>query len=1624
MNKKTMLLTKSLAGLLVFTLVAAGCTKKRNAALSDTDAPNTFAIADFGDVQDLNSAYSIQTEGASVELNKSNEAKAQNENGRSAVAAAKVPARLQFMFDNLTVTGQGNQSLPVTFGVDKDFVTVYKIVSTLNGLTALEKQYAQMFEQVSVTNRLARATVKTERLKLINQLQKVSANAGSQKAKNQGTFLVPIFKYAVTAYGTLQRTKNDLREETSNLTLMKTDWAQATHIQISARQDDSSPMAIDANDQETMDRTFSTSRLDRQIMTAGELKNIYQVPTDLQENDLIYTSLDDSGLTITQITQMSKLTQSQLDLLKTNGAYGKIFGCPKSVIEKLKVDKSNAVNDCVMVMRSEVPVNFVRVKIPVKDGTGNQTAVIKLDKVNYTENVGLVSIPQNVEPKRLATDDTYDSNSLLRVSDLKNKEFFFRRTLEDAPLTTSYMIGEAGSVQNVRFELQDNRLIVRRADKLIAYKKGSNDQEIEDLMSIPVIYVRREFKDARGTDYSYPRFVKTNKETAEYVYMNWAQNTLPASDSPIAYYGGGQCIKSTADTVVTDVDNRFDKGVLNFSFQYTVAMEQSEACLGIYNGVGDYNIGSPNHQNNARLKERISFKVNDGSTDKSYVAQVPFRAQNALGYGVWTIGQINPDEHGLHGREGTQTDMPVVQDFRNGRKVIYTLTGMPADQARKKLYVDTTREIVEAWNQAYKRAFKGTELERSGNYLEVQVNGDDGVQAHLGDLDRNIIHFENKVNDSSSTLGVSQVGYNLRSGIVVADSLIVFAGNLENYVASLRRNLKIVNQYRDMIEKFKKEALAELKTEQDASKKPADAPTVSPTTPAEVKKLIGDKKASFAAPLKNVNLRNLRASSDLTRFVQENSSRLSKFNFGTAQMENAFIERVLRKALESSDVDAQDLEGLMAQEMLVSLNSKLGPQDKANLQRRVSLMNVRNQMREHYKNRPGCLLTMREGLGRSFANDSFESAFVSALHFDLGHEMGHSQGLTHNFIGSYDRANFTDEGLAAGENLDKASRNYSSIMDYINPPQLKWDGIGTYDVHALRASHTGLLELSETGIKALQAKSAGALVVNGKFIHVNSIQKVFAATGWTSFSIDKLGSLLRPFKYCTDIDVGYEPVCQRFDMGTTPSEIVDNLALDYEENYINNYYGWDRYDFGYRQEAGALSRTMSTMINMRQFLDETFYKFIIEKSPEGSDYAQGALKAYFFLNQMIHSPDATVPFMSKDRFVATRVETKDDAGNAQTTVAIIEKRALQDIQANKLRLDTIGVENDKVMAMQLLTLKGLPYSKYAQQSFIFSFVDFEKYLMGMQPNQSLILNTFKSIFLNNLQPTFSLPNAPFQAASGLQANVTAAIRAYAGISAILSLEVSTLRDTDNFANLFKVANVVGTPPSDRISLTQLGVSKASQAGMSYYALDSATMAQDIMKSASQLDFFIRNTALDTAMFNLVDSEMDAIVASLKDPKADLTAAQAKISDMKAKLVLALNEQNKDGAIVSTEMAAANPGLTMEALANIVDQINMGMLTRGIGILQGNAQAKAQAETLAKQANMMAEQMPLFGNAQKAIIKVVTAKNLGDEKTNLKGVLSALLTSSEANDTKYGIIMNNVDFLSRLTRMTNPDYFRK
>lgn len=1643
MSQKTQY-SKALVAVLAFAIFAVGCTKSREAELPYEMQKSVFAISEFGETQTENSQFSLETDNSVSNLSLGNSSKATAEKGIVALDSVKVPGRLKYMFSGLEITGLTDHTYPVTFSVDKQYVTVYKIVTNPAELTILEKQLAQVHEEVVLQKQLQKNEDKAKAKAILASLQKARSSKVQLLNQETATLLVPLFKYKVSKFGVLEKQKNKLKEDTSTLDLTETDWTQATHIVLNTTKEGRLPVGLDPAQSGELDRTFVMDRINNKIMTAGTLTNEFQVPVNLAQDARVLTLLDTKALHVFEISQISKagLTDSQLRQLRS-GSNGNVRACPADVVKALPAD---AQKDCILILRYDVDVTYVRPELPVVDYEGNQDSKLNFKPVLAGQNIGLVQIPKDAEPKKVESNNELDPNTTIRIADIKDKEFFFKRTLEEASYNAAspgLAPGMAGAITIVKFEFEENRIVLRNADKLVNFKTTSTDADYEEVMSLPVKYLKLETKDASGAAYAMPRVVPATRTDAQYIEVDWTNNTIPQVMSPYAAVYDG-CILSTANSQVADMDMRLTSGVLNFSQKYTLALRPE--CIADYSTANGYN-GGVSYQYTARVSERISLKLNDNSLDKAFVKDVPFTAQNAMGYGVWTTAQINPTKNGQFGTEGTETNHVMVHDFRGGKVLKYTVTGLPTDDPEMRtLYKGIVEELVAAWNLAYHQAFKGSALDRQGPYVTYEIAGENGVTAHLGDLDKNIFHFENKFADHG-ILGVSQVGFNPRSAIVIADSLILYSGNVKSDVGRSFEQMARRAKWEAMKEEFRKQARENLAKEQEADKKAAAGNTAAPGASSDekvevakavtrgLKNMAKNQKmnSKMVSAVKNLNL----SANDVRTAVQQRKALggSGSFAYSSPRDESAWMDKAFRTITESPDMSPSDIRGVMAKEFLAAKGAKLSESDRAGLTNVVKQSAIRAKMLASLKGRVGCLKTEAETANANYTKLKFNDAFrIEALN-TMVHEMGHSQGLTHNFIGSFDKANY------ANEDGTPSKRNYSSVMDYLTPGKFSWDGLGTYDIHAIRASHLGLLEVTPEFATKLGA-NADKVLVQGKYISVDTIQKAFVKNGWANFSKANINGVLRPYKYCTDIDVGWEPTCQRHDFGSSVLEIVESIKNDWEDNYISNYHAWDRLDYGMDKAFIGPAYSNYFLTRMRVFMDETFYKLVLRNytQEEIQDYVQGSVKAYLFYVQLLTTPDTTAPFESGERFVAVPYEKKElndkgeETGKTTKDVAIVEKRALQNMSAagDKNRVDTMGLETDKIAAMRLLTMKGYPRYKYASQNIDFSFLDFEKYILGMETEQSLFVNLLTGMMLNQLQPTFSNEDVTLQPVPNATADVTSSMRAYAGIYGILNLEATTLRDKDNFANLFKVASTVGKGPSDRIVLSQLGVSEQSKARVGFWALDNALASQTILKVASTKNFFIqKNVEIQPLMEKLIIAqvkEMTTIGASADKKTAD-PKATAEVTAAKAALAAKLNALNKKGEIVSEEDIAANPALKLENQVEGMAAFNQQVIQLSFMLVQGDQQATDSASSIAAQTAQLAEADPLMALAQKALISALTkvgesmGKVPGQEAVAQLGQATGQLVSDQVLESSYGIIMKNVEFLNMLTGMTNPEYAR-
>ncbi len=170
------------------------------------------------------------------------------------------------------------------------------------------------------------------------------------------------------------------------------------------------------------------------------------------------------------------------------------------------------------------------------------------------------------------------------------------------------------------------------------------------------------------------------------------------------------------------------------------------------------------------------------------------------------------------------------------------------------------------------------------------------------------------------------------------------------------------------------------------------------------------------------------------------------------------------------------------------------------------------------------------------------------------HEVGHNMGMRHNFMGSVDKANFALTHLLGVEQMSQ----FSTVMDYPLEREERPSELMPYDIAWIRFVYGNKVEKN-----------------NGQLINIDTNQSIEA----------QLKGENKPYLYCTDQDasLGKSPMCNRWDRGTTPVEVVENYIEQFNGQYHMVYFKRDRFR--------NFNPSLQNLINLQN--DERFFKPLI-----------------------------------------------------------------------------------------------------------------------------------------------------------------------------------------------------------------------------------------------------------------------------------------------------------------------------------------------------------------------------------------------------------------------------------------------
>ncbi len=1496
---------------LVVLLTFVSCTKSRKAELPEDVQADILAISEFS------GTYQAERDSEESESSRvSMKALEQSQTTRLSADDVKVPNRLKFMFENLPVSSQTAKKFEVKFLVDKKFVTAFKVVTNAKELTAIEKSLAMTTQEVALIEKSLRAT-KAE-LKVLNQ-SLVKANGEKdliKMSKKEGSLLVPITKYAIAGYGIIQRTKNELKEDTAVLKLTGTEFKNATHIQIKSLADGRTAIGK-AKDFEQL---FVESKIDNQVMTAGQLQSNLNIGLKfIDDATQVFTRLDADVLHVYEVTTRSALNETQARLLKNNAGNQEIIACSD---ESVKAYVNSSDKDCVLLLKADVPVAYATVGLAKANDDGSESGDFEVKKVPRSQSVGLVEIQKNVAAVQKDVSGALDPDSAVRLADLKG-EFFYRRTFEAASNMFLGRTGTSGDMLIVQFELEDKRLVVRNQQSLITYT-GQGPRDREEIMSFPVKYIRMNRVSANGATLTIPVSEVTTKEKAEYAIIDWTQNTIPNASSPLAYYADGSCFKENTSQRVSDTDMRLAKdGILNFSLSGSYTMIDRPDCIAMSDVNSAYWKGM--YQFNYNLVERISFrKHTKKESDVQFALNISPMAQEAFNFGVFTLADKVAENGKLTNRDGSEKYMPLVHDFRDGKKIKYYLGGLntaATSPERRELLIEATKQVVEEWNSTLRYAFRNTKLQRKTDYVDLVVDDGTGNEpiGHLGDLDRNYIWLQ-ELPAQNGLLGVAQPAPNPRSGTIESANVIVYTGNTFDQTQRLLAATTVGRRYELALEEERQKFIQQAQ-EQDklivskdevAAAAEAAATVGGKTDAAGVNKIKSKaQKVSFnlnkairALKFDSVAMNSITASRKMKtsspELLKKVTKQFFKDNVKGEKVKFEVNQRTFLKKITELSMNKSLLQNNHEFELAVNNAfmqfAGIDESSKAILQKRSEQLAMAVRFDKNNKNRPGCFKYSR--------NDANDEALIMdkdphknlMLNFKnnvmttLSHELGHAFGLLHNFTASTDRKNFEFPGAK------ETGRNYSSIMDYIADIDQHYAGPGPYDAHALRAAYTGQIETAD-----------------GTMTDIPSLARQLSLNSLVHLTKDTLNNKgqIKHYAQCSDGGIATDAMCAQFDVGGSAVEIVQNKIADYNRGYMKNNFVHDKIVFGWTQKLELINRNISLFQSIRGYLDAAFTSDFngtgrpaAEAQTIVNDQVRAAQLGYQFFHELIRTPDAQGVSASdvKNRIMVqpfqynvkniTETEKSKCKANAEgiylcKDYKVLEARSIYDRASDRDKSDTFGIGFDKYFAIQFLMQSSAPRTMDDSRISTISYLDFEQvYLDVSDPAKSLTINTMLQIMTDNLAVGFFAPNSALIQVEQ-KATVNQMLADQTAIASVISLAESKRRGFDAFAESFKVSTSnVKLAPDDRYSVAKLGQTREKSDSRVMFAAQNAVASSVLVQEAAKIEtMFANKEALFFLMKEVYAADLiyqDALNKHIAQAQANACAANAdgKLKDQK------------------------------------------------------------------------------------------------------------------------------------------------
>lgn len=935
---------------------------------------------------------------------------------------------------------------------------------------------------------------------------------------------LPIFQFAVSSYGVLDKVENDLGEKTHIVTYKRRDRGQSTHVTIDPTVEERVDAGLRANDFDDKSVVIDKRKLHSQIYTIAQVRRLFSnsamVEAEVAADKPARLKFHKDKIIVLRPIKKKNLNPIELAALTRTPNDPRIMKCDEQIRARTELNA----DECIL--HPVFTIDAKGVKLKRKTDNNKPIATVDLDSDIDHRQAKMIEVNLNsqVNRYRIGSDISFAD----KVFTSKKDSFDLDAVYLYVPMTGSTPRGVTEA--DPFYQGKEKLVKLRFAKEGLEVVEVERDERFQfnSLNQYPVMTIPGEHVDYKCEEDDNNECLTGDEEDEQ---KTWEQKRffIPELDdlkltevNPLDLWnvGGNPCVQETGKLVT---QYEIKKGAIFVEVEKTYKKPaQVQDCIidDYYDDTDDYTGLST-----SAFKAKFTYSLVrlDDITSKDYkTVQYPTPDHGTFGFFTNTQSDL-----------GDQFDPSRLnkQNFlhrwnADKKKVVYFLSDT-YNEPGQELIKRATYQAVDTINNSLKRA---------NAKFEIILKEPAGKNS--GDLRNNVLQL---ITDplANGLLGYAPTVTNPLTGEIVQSHINMYSGVLK----TLSRRIW--------------EQMVDLTIEQ----RDAAAAVVVPT-PAPV----ADEEGT--AP----KVRDI----DLLKLANFETAQSLKAKLRAASKVNNLEDRISHAAPVLKERMQQRLR-LRQQERRTTVEAGSFEEKAAKYENRLNRWAQNNAYGKEFfpiagtvkalypgikdiagvQNQDGTLKRWKE-LSRAQRKTAENIMIPHAYTTTLVHEFGHALGLRHNFIGSFDSENFYTEEEAHELGMHNRPA-YSSIMDYGYSELNELPQFGKYDVAALRFGYAREVELADGSMAKVET---------------------------TLHDLEQSGAQLKSYQFCTDENASLSASCNRFDEGSTLVEVVNHYIDNYERSYKYRNFRDDRDSFSAYNLPGYLIARYREFNRIRDIIEE------------------------------------------------------------------------------------------------------------------------------------------------------------------------------------------------------------------------------------------------------------------------------------------------------------------------------------------------------------------------------------------------------------------------------------------------------